>query len=173
MTSTELFVEALARLRSGDLAMLRAHAGQGLDESLQAFDLFTGLWWPVRQRNQRAPRREVGVAGWPSCTHTAHLLHLPGRRSRANCVGASRTMNDSARGFGRCLTCFWNHPSRRWNRFFSGRCARLRHCRCKPAVRPRLDWARLTDDLSLWHREKTKLSWAAEYVNHYERNTVC
>ena len=33
--------------------------GQGLDETVDGFDLFTGLWWPLRAKNQRAPRREV------------------------------------------------------------------------------------------------------------------
>ena len=59
MTATESYIAVLTSLKAGDLGLLRKHAGQGLDETVDGFDLFAGLWWPLRQRNQRAPRREV------------------------------------------------------------------------------------------------------------------
>ena len=59
MTATEQYVEGLTRLKSGDLGRLRTHAGQGLDETVDGFDLFAGLWWPLRKQSERAPRREV------------------------------------------------------------------------------------------------------------------
>ncbi len=58
-TPTEQFINVLTKLKPGDLGMLRMHAGQGLDESVNGFDLFTGLWWPLRQANRSAPRRDV------------------------------------------------------------------------------------------------------------------
>ena len=59
MTATEQYIQVLTRLKSGELGLLRQHAGRGLDESVEGFDLFAGLWWPLRAQNQRAPRRAV------------------------------------------------------------------------------------------------------------------
>lgn len=58
-TAAEQFIDALTGLKAGDLGRLRALAGQPLDASVDAFDLFAGLWWPLRQRSARAPRRTV------------------------------------------------------------------------------------------------------------------
>jgi len=57
MTATEDFIKVLASLKEGDLGLLRTHAGRGLDESVNGFDLFTGLWWPLRKENVRTPER--------------------------------------------------------------------------------------------------------------------
>lgn len=59
MTATEQYIEVLTRMKAGELGLLRTHAGEALDESVEGFDLFSGLWWPLRQKNERAPRREV------------------------------------------------------------------------------------------------------------------
>ena len=48
MTATEQFIGVLTDLKTGELGLLRVHAGQGLDESVVGFDLFSGLWWPLR-----------------------------------------------------------------------------------------------------------------------------
>lgn len=45
-------------LKSGNLSILRALSGQDLARSVGAFDLFSGLYWPIRQRTPRAPQRE-------------------------------------------------------------------------------------------------------------------
>ena len=52
MTSTEQYIVNLTQLKEGSLGLLRTHAGRRLDHSLEAFDLFTGLWWPLRQKSQ-------------------------------------------------------------------------------------------------------------------------
>ena len=88
MTPTEQYVKVLANLKSGELGLLRKHAGRGLDESVEGFDLFAGLWWPLRARNQCAPRREVAwliaklfafrcVAHSPGDTLAVQLCTLP------------------------------------------------------------------------------------------------
>ena len=51
MSSTEAFIKALGSLKNGDLGLLRTHAGQGLDESVDGFDVCR-RWWPLRQKNQ-------------------------------------------------------------------------------------------------------------------------
>jgi len=50
-------MQRLIDLKPGDQARLRQLAGEGLDHSLQGFDLFTGVWWSLRQMNQNAPER--------------------------------------------------------------------------------------------------------------------
>jgi hypothetical protein len=59
VSATEQYIDVLTRLKTGELGLLRTHAGQGLDESVDGFDLFSGLWWPLRRKNERAPRRPV------------------------------------------------------------------------------------------------------------------
>jgi hypothetical protein len=65
MTPTEQFIHKLEELQEGERSRLRRLAGQALDETLPGFDLFTGLWWPLRKDNPRAPER--GSAWLVSC----------------------------------------------------------------------------------------------------------
>lgn len=59
MTQAEAFIRRLESLKEGERSRLRRLAGQPLDHALHGFDLFTGLWWPLRQRSPVAPRRET------------------------------------------------------------------------------------------------------------------
>lgn len=59
MSTTEAFINRLADLKDGERSRLRRLAGQPLDKTLEGFDLFTGLWWPLRQGSPQAPRRET------------------------------------------------------------------------------------------------------------------
>ena len=52
------YINRLSTLKSGDLSIIRTLQNKTLDESLEGFDIFTSLWWPLREKNQRAPRRE-------------------------------------------------------------------------------------------------------------------
>jgi len=58
VSQTEVFIERLKDLKEGERSRLRRLAGQPLDATLRGFDLFTGLWWPLRQASPAAPRRE-------------------------------------------------------------------------------------------------------------------
>lgn len=59
MSPTAKFVAKLLNLGEGELTLLREHAFASADESVLAFDVFTGLWWPLREESPRAPRREA------------------------------------------------------------------------------------------------------------------
>lgn len=59
MTPTVEFINRLGHLKEGERSRLRRLAGQPLDKTLQGFDLFTGLWWPLRHDSPAAPRRET------------------------------------------------------------------------------------------------------------------
>jgi CRISPR type I-E-associated protein CasB/Cse2 len=158
VTPTEQYVEVLTRLKPGELGLLRNHAGQGLDESVEGFDLFAGLWWPLRAQTQRAPRREVA---WLVAKLYAlrPLEHSP-RETLARQLGRSRPGEKTAR----------QRFEQRFDRMLTLPLAEI-----EPALQwaidliaskhLELDWVRLTNDLSIWERESTRLKWAEEFLN--------
>ena len=162
MSATEEYVEVLTRLKAGGLGLLRTHAGQGLDESVDGFDLFAGLWWPLRRRNERAPRRAVA---WLIAKLYAFcpIPHSPG--------------DTLARQLRLCQPS--KDPARERFRSRFDRTLVLPLDRIEPALRRmldlvasnsgNLDWARLTDDLSIWERESTRLRWAEQFIGDNER----
>jgi hypothetical protein len=163
---TEKYIDVLIRLKTGDLGLLRAHAGQGLDESVDGFDLFTGLWWPLRERNQRAPRREVA---WLIAKLYAFcpIQHCPD--------------DYLAHQLRRCQPKEEQARKRYWKRFDQMLVMPLG--RIEPALQwaldwvasnsPRLDWVKLTNDLSIWEREATRLKWTEQFLHTDERKKSC
>lgn len=162
MGATDQYIEVLTHLKPGDLELLRVHAGQGLDESVDGFDLFSGLWWPLRQRNERAPRREV-----------AWLI----AKLYARCQVTHSKMDSLAVQLGRC------QPNEllargRYQRKFD-RMLLLPIGQIEPALKWALscvdsndlavDWVKLTDDLSVWERQSTRLDWALQFLQLNER----
>lgn len=159
MSAAEQYIDVLAGLKTGDLGLLRTHAGQGLDESVDGFDLFAGLWWPLRQRNDRAPRREVA---WMIAKLFAFrpIPHSPGdtlacqlRRCQPN-KDAEKTRFEQR--FDRMLRLPLNRIERelRWALALVA------------SDRQKLDWVKLTDDLSIWERESTRLRWAEQFLEN-------
>ncbi len=161
-TPTEQYIGVLAKLKPGDLGLLRSHAGQGLDKSVHGFDLFTGLWWPLRQRNQAAPEREVTwliVKLYARCP----LLQSPG--------------DTLARQLARCQPS--KEPERQRYRQRFDRMLMLPIIKMEPVLQGavamiaskdlKLDWVKLTDDLSIWERERTRLRWAEQFLESNER----
>lgn len=59
MSMTEQFIRRLESMGSADRSSLRRLTRQSLADTTQSFDLFTGLWWPLRQKSPVAPRRET------------------------------------------------------------------------------------------------------------------
>jgi CRISPR type I-E-associated protein CasB/Cse2 len=166
VTATEQYVEALSRLKAGELGLLRAHAGQGLDETVDGFDLFAGLWWPLRQTTARAPRREVA---WLMAKLYASR---PIPQSRGDTL---------ARQLRRCQPL--SDPARRRFREGFDRMLILPLSKIETALREALDlvagaankvdWVQLTDDLSIWERESTRTKWAYQFIGHNERGESC
>ena len=158
-TATEQYVEILTRLKSGDLGLLRTHAGQSLDESVRGFDLFAGLWWPLQNKSQSAPRREVA---WlvAKLYAVSPISHSPG--------------DTLARQMRRC------QPAVNWERFRQkfDRMLTLPLNKIEPELRwaltlvasknLKLDWVKLTNDISIWEREATRLRWAEQFLETIE-----
>lgn len=163
MTATEEFVAVLSGLGAGDLGLLRTHAQQGLDESVDGFDLFAGLWWPLRAKNQRAPRREVAwlVAKVYAAHPTPQLREATLARQLRRCLPQNEQGgNRFGQKFDAMLLLPLDkiEPALQWaigqvaSRGFS------------------LDWVRLTDELSVWERESTQLRWAEQFLLGEQQN---
>ncbi|MBI2873170.1 MAG: type I-E CRISPR-associated protein Cse2/CasB [Chloroflexi bacterium] len=161
-TPTQQYINVLARLQPGALGLLRTHAGQGLDQSVDGFDLFAGLWWPLRSRSQHAPRREVAwlVAKVYAC---CPILQSPGdtlARQLRHCQPSKEPEKQRYRQrFDRMLMMPLDsiEPALQW-------ALGLVASNDLP-----LDWVNLTDDLSYWERESTRLRWAEQYLESNER----
>lgn len=169
MTATEEFIGVLSALKSGDLGLLRTHAQQGLHESVDGYDLFSGLWWPLRTKNQRAPRRQVAwLVAKLYAAHpipNAHDATLA-RQLRRCLPPDDKPANRFARKFDHILLLPLDNiePALRWA---VGQLA---------SRRLSLDWVRLTDDLSVWERDLTRLRWAEQFLeaeDNNERGTSC
>ena len=166
MTPTEQYVDVLTQLKTGELGLLRTHAGQGLDESVGGFDLFSGLWWPLRRKNERAPRRKV-----------AWLI----AKLYGSCPIAQSPGDTLARQLGRCQPNDDTARKRFRKRF--DRMLMLPLDKIEPALRwaldevasssRKLDWVKLTDHLSILEREATRLEWAEEFLGTDERGQSC
>jgi hypothetical protein len=157
MTPTEQFIQTLESLKAGDLGRLRNLADLPLDESVDGFDLFAGLWWPLREKNQRAPRREVAwliakLYAFCPLPHAAGVT-LPGQ------LGKLRVADERARARHQqrfdellVLPLLAIEPALRWGLALLADNDRG------------LDWVRLTDDLSIWEREETRMKWSREFL---------
>ena len=176
MTPTEHYIKVLTQMKSGELGLLRKHAQCGLDESVEGFDLFAGLWWPLRARNQRAPRRAVA---WLVAKLYAYrpIEHSPGRTlawQLARCRKDNGPNGDAVaavsdrRRRSEIDATTWP-VAQRFDRMLM-----LPLGKIEPDLRwalnlvagdgLKVDWVALTDDLSFWERESKRLKWAEEFL---------
>ncbi|MEW6403516.1 MAG: type I-E CRISPR-associated protein Cse2/CasB [Chloroflexota bacterium] len=166
MTPTEQYVDILTRLKPGDLGLLRVNARHRLDESVDGFDLFTGLWWPLRERNEAAPRRDVAwlIAKLYAYCPIPHSPHDFLARQLRRCQPIEKQASERyCKRFDRMLLLPLSQiePALQWalDRVASNSL--------------RLDWVRLTNDLSIWERESVRLKWAEQYLQTNERKEPC
>ncbi|MCR4415871.1 MAG: type I-E CRISPR-associated protein Cse2/CasB [Thermoguttaceae bacterium] len=156
MTATLQYIQRLEGLRPGDLKLLRIHAGQPLDESVAGFDLFAGLWWPLRQASQRAPRRAVAwlIAKLYASYPIPHSAGDTLARQLGRCCSRAADSAQFRQKFDHLLLLPLHsiEPALQWA---------LRTIAAEDLT---LDWVQLTDDLSIWERESTRLKWAGEFL---------
>ena len=155
MTPTEDFIHTLGSLKAGDLGRLRNHAGLLLDESVEGFDIFSGLWWPLRAKNERAPRREVAwlvaklyaFCPMPQSDGATLASQLGNPHPGEDCAGKQQRFDELL-----LLPLSQIEPALQW---------------ALPVIAKnggRLDWVRLTDELSRWERDHTRTKWAKEFL---------
>lgn len=181
MTQSEEFIRRLEALREGDRSRLRQLGGTGLEETLQGFDLFTGLWWPLRGQSPAAPGRE---ASWlvaklfgafqlrqvrsqdPNAGAT--LAYVLGRCEPTDLLARARFR----RRFDVLLQAPLSElePLLRWG--LSVVADALSKGKC-----PGVDWVQLLEDLSIWDRNEAhrrsrdiREDWAESYLNAVERS---
>lgn len=177
MSQTPAYIARMASDRivgPGERARLRSLAGRGLGENTPGFDVFTGLWWPLRERSQAAPRREVAwlVAKLYSASPIPHVpLNADKRPSLAQVLGRSEPREEHAqRRFRRrfdsllCTPLGALEPHLRWALSVVRKAVVVGHAQG-------VDWVQLTDHLSIWDRgEEHRLQrdirdiWAEHYL---------
>ena len=165
MTATEQYIEVLTRLKPCELGLLRTHAGQGLDESVDGFDLFTGLWWPLRQKSERTPRREVA---WLVAKIYAFcpISQSPGETLASQlrkCQPVTSSYKRFVQKIDRMLILPLKNiePALQWALDLID------------SKKLKIDWVQLTDDLSIWERESKRIEWAKQFLKTDERRESC
>jgi len=158
VSQTLKYIQALQRLKQGDLGLLRTHSSKGLDESVDAFDLFAGLWWPLRQKSQFAPRREV--AWLVSKLYAAcPLAHIAGNLFAQQLARCQPHEEKARRRFLQHFDLVLRTPLRKLEPDMQWGLNRIRERKGS------LDWVKLTDDLSYWERQSTRRQWAEQFVH--------
>ena len=178
MSLTEQFIRNLEDLKEGERSRLRRLAGQPLDETVRGFDLFTGLWWPLRERSSKAPRRE---ASWLVAKLYGAFPIPHGRSDRvaptlAQILGECEPRDEHGRPRFRgrldallCAPLSALDPHLRWALSVVADAVEKSTC-------AGLDWAQLLDDLSIWDRGEEQRRrrdirgiWAQDYLNAVHR----
>ncbi len=185
MSQTLAFINKLENLGEGERSRLRRLAGQPLDKTLQGFDLFTGLWWPLRATNERTPRREISwlVAKLYGACSVAHIRPEPGwgpsfsaalGRCEPDDPPEYRARNSFRRRFDTiiCSRLSDIEPRLHWGlrEITKAVAGRVAYARSLTGI----DWALLLDDLSLWNREyNLDDTWQKSRWNAHERLVHC
>ncbi|MGQ9604544.1 MAG: type I-E CRISPR-associated protein Cse2/CasB [bacterium] len=160
MSATQDFINLLPNLKEGQRSLLRQVAFAPLDQSLLGFDIFTGLWWPLRYQTPRAPRRE---ASWL-------ILKLYGFRPMPYKPGNT---------LGTLLSrCYLKDPKNRPKADqimyeiiespLEGLELPLRNAFVEISNLDHkdqaIDWVALTDDLSSWEDREVRNRWITEFL---------
>lgn len=175
MSSTTEYVNRLTKLQEGERSRLRRLAGCPLDRTLGGFDLFAGLWWPLRSKPQREPSWLVaklfGASGVP------YTPSSPGSNTKLpHLLGCCEPRADPERQRFRnrfdallCSSLATIEPHLRWA---LGQIARAIAGRIPHAPKVEgLDWGALLDDLYDWDspntegRQNLRHYWAETYLN--------
>lgn len=181
MTQTEQFILKMKSLKKGERSRLRRLSGAPLAKSLLGFDLFTGLWWPLRRQSPAAPRKETSwlvalLFGSFSIPHV-RPEQKNARPTFPIVLGGCEPVKERdrkryRRRFDILLQTPLSglEPHLRWglsvvaNAVEKGRCSGL-------------DWAQLLEDLSIWdrgeeHRRARDIRdvWAENYLNAVQSN---
>ncbi|MBC8204264.1 MAG: type I-E CRISPR-associated protein Cse2/CasB [FCB group bacterium] len=162
MGATAKYIKTLTQLKPGSLGLLRSYSGLELDESVDGFDLFAGLWWPLRRKSPKTPRRKVAwliaklYAFCPLENSPGDTLPCQLRRCEPN---EEKKRKRFSQKFDELLLSSLDsiEPALQWA---------LREIASKGF---RLDWIKLTDDLSIWEKESKRLEWTNNYLYKSER----
>ncbi|HOQ06055.1 MAG TPA: type I-E CRISPR-associated protein Cse2/CasB [Anaerohalosphaeraceae bacterium] len=180
MNPTAEYIKKLSDLKEGEHSQLRSLAGRPLDETVQGFDLFSGLWWPLRAKNPATPRREPSwlVAKLFGSFRVPHIRPDSGAGpSLPEVLGCCEPHDEDDRRRFRdrfdallCSSLSSLEPHLRWAMGEAARAVagHVPHARNVKGI----DWVQLLDDLSIWDRGKAHRRrrdvrdiWAETYLN--------
>jgi len=184
MSQTAEYIKKLSDLQEGERAQLRRLAGQSLDATIQGFDLFTVLWWPLRAKSPSVPRRGPSwlVAKLFGAFRIPHIPPESGAGSSLPEVLGRCEPNDEdgSRQFRArfdallCSSLLSLEPHLRWalSRVDKAVAGHIPHARDVTGI----DWVQLLDDLSIWDRGKENSRgrdihdiWAEMYLNAIQK----
>lgn len=186
MSKTAEYINQLSALKEGERSQLRRLAGQPLDSSLQGFDLFAGIWWPLRNSSPKAPRREPSwlvaklfcTFHLPHIGSTSEVEHsLPQVLRRCEPKSNAKEKSEAQKRFRSrfdallCSPLSTLEPHLRWALAEVDKAAKghVPHAKGVQGI----DWVRLLDDLSIWDRGQqhqrgrdVRELWAEAYLNN-------
>ena len=151
------FISNLSTLKSGELSILRTMKNKGLDEGIDGFDLFTGIWWPLREKSKSAPQRETAwlIAKLFACYPIpqeggANLPLLMSKISRNNDALAKQLakLNDK---IVKCSLRMLEDPLGQALNIIQNKYIGM-------------DWVKLTDTLSKWVYQSERERWIQDFL---------
>lgn len=164
-SSTAEYIANLQQLKDGDKGILRTLQHCPLDETLEGFDLFTGIWWPLRSKNPSAPKREIAwlvaklFARYPLNQEDGQVL--PALLGRI-CTNL-REEKKQLRFIAKFDQLFSQEPGRLdFNLSWALATLKSHHINS-------LDWVKLTDDISIWDWESTRKAWVEKFNENYKK----
>jgi hypothetical protein len=185
VTPTVAFIQRLEDLKEGERSRLRRLAGRPLDQTVAGFDLFTGLWWPLREKKQRAPSRDVSwlIAKLLAASSIPHIRPESGcGPSLPAVLGLCEPQdppdyNESDRFRTRfdailCSALADIEPRMTWALDQVGRAVQGRIAQARGVQG--IDWALLLDDMSAWDRQfNPDDTWQQSRLNAHDAIVHC
>lgn len=165
MEATRAYIRTLTELKPGALGLLRSHAGSGLDESVEGFDLFAGLWWPMRQKYPDTPQRKIA---WLIAKLFAFcpLEHSDGYYFVSQLLRTEPYEFKARQRYRKKFDELLLAPTENIEPYLQWALKEISSLK-----EPRLDWVTLTEDLSIWekgeyHRyyKDIRLFWTEKYL---------
>ena len=171
LKGTRKFIDRLTSLKDGELGLLRSHSGLNIDKSLQGFDMFTGIWWYLRQQGW-APKRRVAwliiklYAQFP-LKQDEQVLQVKQIKQESKFTLAKhlrycapKDFDDRIRFQSRVDRILLSEFTQLEPHLFWA----LSTIRQNNTGEIKFDWVKLTNDLSRWDND-TKKKWAKEFLN--------
>lgn len=158
ISGTQRFIYNLMKLKEGELGKLRGLAGKELDESLYGFDLFTSIWWPLREK--WAPKRSIS---WLIIKLYAQFPFEPNNGDTlATKLGYFIPYNENERA--RYQFRFDNLLNSKVEQLEYHLCWALNTIMKNFSNEININWVQLTNDLSHWDDENTKIKWVNDFL---------
>lgn len=168
---TKRFIEKLELMSKAEQSILCNHSNLPINHSLNGFDIFTGLWWPLRQKYQNTPRRDVSwliaklYAKYP-IKHAQKDFN-----SFAKLLGKNKPKENDWTKFKNHFDSILNSSLDNIEYHISWGLSIL-YIAAKKNKNITLNWVQLIDDLSIWdrgkeHRKKIQIQveWAKQFLS--------